>query len=172
MSTQVVTLDVRDDIRNGRDPFRRIMEALGGLGASSRLVLLAPFEPRPLFEVLHARGFTHVARPIGSGDWEVVITRGCAVVGEDSAPAAPGQAREVCAAEEGGVIEVDARGLEPPEPMMKVLEALAHLPEGGTLRAHTDRRPMHLYALLEERGYFGESHEQPDGSFITTIRRA
>jgi uncharacterized protein (DUF2249 family) len=69
------------------------------------------------------------------------------------------------------VIEVDARGLEPPQPLVKILEALAGLPEGARLRARTDRRPMHLHDQLEERGFVGESQEQPDGSFVTHVRR-
>jgi uncharacterized protein (DUF2249 family) len=70
------------------------------------------------------------------------------------------------------VLDVDARGLEPPQPLVVILEALASLPEGGEMRAHTDRRPLHLYAQLEERGFTGETEEQPDGRFVTTIRRA
>ncbi len=68
------------------------------------------------------------------------------------------------------IIELDARGFEPPQPLMKTLEAVATLPDGVTLRVHTRWRPMHLYAQLEERGFTGESQEQSDGSFITHIR--
>lgn len=70
------------------------------------------------------------------------------------------------------LVTLDARGLEPPQPLVVILEALERLPEDAEMRARTDRRPMHLYALLEERGYTGESEEQHDGSFITTICRA
>ena len=69
-------------------------------------------------------------------------------------------------------VTLDARGLEPPQPLVVILEALAGLREGAVLRARTDRRPLHLYALLEQRGFTGETQEQNDGSFITTIRRA
>jgi uncharacterized protein (DUF2249 family) len=67
---------------------------------------------------------------------------------------------------------VDARGLEPPEPLVRILEAISSLPEEAELHARTDRRPMHLYAQLEQRGFTGVSEEQTDGSFITHIRRA
>jgi TusA-related sulfurtransferase len=70
------------------------------------------------------------------------------------------------------VVEVDARGLEPPQPMVRILEALTSLPADATLRARTDRRPMHLYALLEERGLAADTQPEPDGSFVTYIRRA
>ena len=66
---------------------------------------------------------------------------------------------------------VDARGLEPPEPLVRILEAVSSLPREAQLHARTDRRPMHLYAQLEQRGFTGESEEQTDGSFITHIRR-
>ena len=69
-------------------------------------------------------------------------------------------------------VTLDARGLEPPQPLVVILEALAGLREGAELRARTDRRPLHLYALLEQRGFTGATQEQNDGSFITTIRRA
>ena len=67
-------------------------------------------------------------------------------------------------------IEVDARGLEPPQPMVKILETLAQLPAGAGIRARTDRRPMHLYAMLEQRGFAGVSEPQTDGSFVTLIQ--
>ena len=68
-------------------------------------------------------------------------------------------------------VEVDARGLEPPQPLVVILEALGRLPEGGTMRARTDRRPLHLYPLLEQRGFTAETESQHDGSFLTTICR-
>jgi TusA-related sulfurtransferase len=68
-------------------------------------------------------------------------------------------------------VEVDARGLEPPQPLVIILETLASLPAGAELRARTDRRPMHLYPQLEERGFTALTEEQPNGSFLTHIRR-
>lgn len=69
------------------------------------------------------------------------------------------------------IVTLDARGLEPPQPMLKVLEAVSALPEGAILKAHTDRRPMFLYPELEARGFSAESEEQADGSCITQVQR-
>jgi TusA-related sulfurtransferase len=69
------------------------------------------------------------------------------------------------------IIELDTRGLEPPQPLWKILETLATLPEGATLRVHTRWRPVLLYAQLIPRGFTGESEEQTDGSYLTLIRR-
>jgi len=70
------------------------------------------------------------------------------------------------------LIELDLRTFEPPQPLMKTLEAIETLPEPATLKVHTRWRPALLYAELEKRGFIGESQDQPDGSCITHIRRA
>lgn len=65
---------------------------------------------------------------------------------------------------------LDVRGLEPPQPLVRILETLATLAPDAALRACTDRRPMHLYAQLAQRGFEAETEEQTDGSFITCIQ--
>jgi uncharacterized protein (DUF2249 family) len=172
MNNHIVTLDVRADIRAGRQPCASIMGAVAGLNEGESLRLLAPFEPVPLFEVLGQQGFAHRAREIGDGDWEVLFFRGAeeARVAVQT-PASQASAGCGCGCSAPSEIEVDVRGLEPPQPMMRVLEALESLPAATKLRARTDRRPMHLYPLLEARGFVGESEEQTDGSVVTIIRR-
>ncbi len=169
MTEQYVTLDVREDLRNGREPFLRIMQAVGALQPGQALRLIAPFEPVPLYGVLGQQGFSHQTQPQADGSFEVLFSP----KGERpfAAPPAPPECPGRPRTGGGKVVEVDARGLEPPQPMMKILEALTELPAGAALRAHTDRRPMHLYPQLEQRGFVGESQEQSDGSFITHIRR-
>ena len=168
MSENIVTLDVREALRQGHEPFSKIMNAVAQLHSDEKLLLIAPFEPAPLFSVLGKQGFDHKSQQIESGDLEVLFTRRSGA----ATPFVP-PARPPCSAvktEPTEIIAVDARGLEPPQPMVKILEALAALPAGAELRANTDRRPMHLYAQLEERGFAGESEEQNDGSVITKIR--
>jgi uncharacterized protein (DUF2249 family) len=170
MNDKTVTLDVRDYIRNGREPFSKIMGTVRELRAGQNLLLIAPFEPVPLFAVLSKQGFAHKARRIQNGDWEVLFTRdGKSPEKKEVSPLRPAN-RETSTPAKTQFVDVDARGLEPPQPMVKILEALANLPEGTGIRACTDRRPMHLYAQLEARGYTGQSEEQTDGTFITHIR--
>lgn len=67
-------------------------------------------------------------------------------------------------------VEIDVRGLEPPLPMVRILEACATLPSDGELLAFTDRLPVFLLAELPRRGLAGESQLAPDGdSYITHI---
>jgi uncharacterized protein (DUF2249 family) len=174
MSQSTVTLDVREDIRSGREPFGKIMQAVAALKDREQLLLIAPFEPAPLYAVLAQQGFSHQSKPTAAGDWEVLFTRDPANLADAKTNPTtpllpPGTKSRSCTGTP--VIEVDARGLEPPQPLVKILEALATLPAGARLRARTDRRPMHLYVQLEARGFIGESEEQADGSFITNVRR-
>lgn len=67
-------------------------------------------------------------------------------------------------------ILVDGRGLEPPEPMEKVMQALALLRPGQGIRFLLHREPFPLYPLLAERGYRHDTQPQPDGSYVILIR--
>ena len=163
MKSNVVKLDVRPDLERGVEPFSKIMHTVSRLQNDDALLLIAPFEPVPLFAVLARQGFSHKSKPMGTGDWEVLFQRAVVPQFSDESPA-PRPAQET------PVLEVDARGLEPPQPLVEVLEAVAQLPAGSELRARTDRRPVHLYPQLAERGFTAESEKQADGSFVTHIR--
>lgn len=171
MNNETVTLDVREDIRNGREPFSTIVSTVRELRPGQSLLLIAPFEPVPLFAVLAKQGFSHEARQSGNGDWEVLFKRNGKQQEQSENFLQAQEPRETPPTREMQFIDVDARGLEPPQPMVRILEALATLPEGIGIRAFTDRRPMHLFGQLEARGFTGQSEEQNDGSFITHIRR-
>jgi uncharacterized protein (DUF2249 family) len=145
------------------------------LKANEDLLLVAPFQPTPLLGMLAQQGFAHRATAAASGDWEVLFSRnlqGPSDVEKDTVPAKSAAEQKPSSCTGVPVLEVDARGLEPPQPMVKILEALGTLPQGAKLRARTDRRPMHLYAQLEERGFVGQTEEQADGSFVTYVSRA
>jgi uncharacterized protein (DUF2249 family) len=151
-----VRLDVREDIRAGREPFARIMAAVDGLPPDGVLILRAPFEPVPLYRVLGRRGFAHWAERLAADDWSVWFYR----VGEEAEPA-PGAAVSSAAnlepadggsAAAGDTVRVDVRGLEPPLPMVRVLEAVEALAPGQRLEVWHDRRPIFLYPQLEARG--------------------
>jgi hypothetical protein len=68
-------------------------------------------------------------------------------------------------------IEVDNRGLEPPQPMVRILSALAGMEEDGELVALMDREPMLLYPELQRRGFTWE-FGPADGHYVLTIRRS
>jgi uncharacterized protein (DUF2249 family) len=148
------------------------MSAVSTLKPGQTLRLLAPFEPIPLFGVLAKQGFSHTAQRADTGDWEVLFKREAAAAPTDEAASQKSACScGCCESSAAQKIELDVRGLEPPQPMVAILEALTSLPPGAELRALTNRRPVHLYPRLEERGFIAETEELENGSFITHIRR-
>ena len=170
MNQGIITLDVREDIRSGRSPLSAVLKAVATLRSDESLRLLAPFEPIPMCQLLSRQGFQHAAKPIAGSDWEVLFTRQSSATPTEAKLTVERPAGSDDVGSPPEVIQLDARGLEPPQPLVTILEALGALPIHAELCAHTDRRPMHLYAQLEERGFIGESQEQSDGSFLTHIR--
>ena len=67
------------------------------------------------------------------------------------------------------VIELDNRGLDAPEPLLRILDALSEMVEGDRLIALIDREPMLLYPLLEQRGYLWTIVEEPEGWYRIEI---
>lgn len=161
-----VHVDVRDDIRRGQEPFARIMAAVKALRPGEVLVLRAPFEPIPLYDVLGKRGFSHWTERRDAADWSVWFSRA------EGAPAAPARAageREPAA--DAKTITIDVRGLEPPQPMVRVLELLDTLAPGQRLEVVHDRRPLFLYPQLDAQGFVHETQEPEPGLVRILIRR-
>ena len=73
--SKIVTLDVREDIRQGREPFERIMTAVGRLEPRDTLLLINSFEPLPLYRVMEQNGFTHWAERTADGGWKIYFRR-------------------------------------------------------------------------------------------------
>jgi uncharacterized protein (DUF2249 family) len=66
---------------------------------------------------------------------------------------------------------LDLRGLQPPEPIMRIFEALDRAP-GEPLRAILPHEPVPLYALLRERGYSYSGMQRADGGYELLIERS
>jgi len=64
---------------------------------------------------------------------------------------------------------VDGRGLEPPEPMEKVLAALEELQPGQRVRFLIHRQPYPLYDILRRYRYHYETTVLPSGDFEILI---
>lgn len=67
--------DVREDLKNGREPFAKIMSTVSSLGPDDEMELLAIFEPEPLYGVLERMGFAHRAEQTPEGDWKITFYR-------------------------------------------------------------------------------------------------
>ena len=127
-------LDVRPQLRAGAEPFSDIMAALKSLAPGQGLAIRAIFEPRPLFGLFAARGFKGESHQLAEDDWLI-----------DFQPAPGASAAE-------GFEQIDVRGLEPPEPLVRILARCQALEDGRTLKVLHERRPEMLYARLEDLG--------------------
>lgn len=160
-----VILDVREQVRGGEEPYHRIMKTVASLRADQVLQLCNIFEPVPLYDILAQRGFAHWTERRGPQEWWITFYRAAAQA-QASPVSTPVSKTETAA---GCPIVVDARGLEPPQPMAKILETLPRIEAGGQILALTDRRPMLLYPKLEERGFAYSTQETGNGWFETRI---
>lgn len=170
----VVELDVREDLRQGREPFSRIMAAKREVPEGGALKLRAIFEPAPLYAVLAKQGFAHHAEQVGPEDW--VVWFWSEEVDADTVRAREPAGDAAATGEAGapgtgsGVVVLDVRGLEPPEPMVRTLAALESLPPGDTLVQINVREPRFLLPQLEERGFVYEIREQAEDLVRVFIR--
>jgi len=149
------------------------------LPVGQHFVLLNDHDPVPLYyqfsaEFSEAFSWEYVER--GPEDFRVKITKLKALPARESAPSAPvpppPAACGATAAPVSTAHEIDVRGLEPPEPLIRILDRLESLPAGAALRARTDREPCHLFGEAVQRGFRHECQELPDGSWLTALTRA
>ncbi len=155
VAPMVRELDVREMLANGQEPFRLITGTAREVGAGEAFALLTNFEPLPLYDALAKQGFSHWGEPIGDGDWRVLFHRD-GDAAPATTPASTGVEWDAPAAAE---VTIDVSELVPPEPMIRILEALESLPDGARLLVHHVRRPMHLYDRLDEMGYAHATRE-------------
>lgn len=161
-SPEPLTLDVREQLRSGGEPFPQIMQAVGQLAPDQPLRLLATFEPLPLYAVLGKKGYGHNALHRDDGDWEVLFIPGAAA----AKPAAASANADAGGDWPAPATHLDNRGLLPPEPMIRILEALEHLAPGAVLAAINERDPVFLYPELEARGATIRTEQKSDGMHL------
>jgi uncharacterized protein (DUF2249 family) len=153
-------LDVRPVLAKGGDPFQLIMKSLTGLDAGKAIRLIVGFEPAPLYAIVRSLGYAwHTERD--GGVVNVWFWRDAA---REPAPP-PGAARVPLL----DPVELDVRGLEPPQPMVTILEKLSELGAGAQLIVRHHREPVLLYEKLELRGYAARTTRRPEGDFLIHI---
>lgn len=145
---QLRLLDVRPILAGGVDPLAAILARLGELPPGSRLVVAAPFRPRPLEALLASRG--HAVQACGgeAGAWSVTI---------DAVDAVP---------------LLDLRDLEPPEPLERLVALGRRLGAGEVAMAQLPRAPRWLAPQLQAIGCAAEVVELADGTALVAVQRA
>jgi uncharacterized protein (DUF2249 family) len=174
MNTASDTIDLTHfDVRviPCRQKHSMIFQRWADLPVGDFFVLINDHDPVPLyyqFAVQFPGAFTWSYLMTGPDEFRVKITR---VAPSPEKPAIPPPDRSIAVPASDNPLLLDARGLEPPEPLMRILAAAETLPSGGTLRAQTDRQPVHLFPELTARNIAHLCQQAPDGSWITTLTR-
>lgn len=151
-------IDAQTMLDRGLEPFNAISAAARRVSRGGILRVLAGFEPVPLYDALGKLGFDHWAVQLDANRWQADFYRTSMVTA-----AAPEPDAVVDSAWEpesfDAELTIDVSELIPPEPMVKILTAMADLPDGQTLRVHHVRRPIHLYPQLDALGYLHHTRE-------------
>lgn len=155
-----VLLDVRPVLEAGGEPFSLIMKTTGALPEDAALHLVAPFEPVPLYEILSRIGRTHHTEQRGAEFhvWFYRASTQALAMGssEERAPLLP-------------PVEMDVSGMEPPNPMITILQKLVELGPGAQLSVRHHREPVLLYDKLAARGYAARCEKKQDGQYLIHI---
>jgi len=168
MTTTFVDLDVRPILRAGGEPFEQILNTVNALKPGEGLRLFATFKPTPLLHVLGSKGFTHAAKELTGGDWEVEFSPSGAPAANAASPGAAAIDTSVWPAP---VQHLDNRELDPPEPMVRILAAIESMAPGEVLSALLCREPIFLFPELAKRGHSWRGGFEADGTTYKVLVR-
>jgi uncharacterized protein (DUF2249 family) len=177
---QTVELDVRPHLRQKLEPFQLIMDTVKTLGPKDTFILHATFKPAPLLGLMKTKGFACKTEQLAKEHWKVTFVpksrQSELAEQEGDEDCDPNQGPSVVGLEEDAnsprTIELDNRGLEPPQPMVRTLTALESCRKGDRVVIHNDRVPVFLIEELTALGYPYTIEEQPDGSARVTIQKS
>lgn len=173
MQTTSDTIDLtRLDVRPVpcRQKHALIFQRWHELPVGEHFILVNDHDPVPLYYQFAGQfpgAFNWEYLMEGPEEFHVRITRLAPSLPLGSGPVAPRPASGGC-----GTGELDVRGLEAPEPMLRILAAVETLPAGRVLVARTERKPVHLLAELPARGVGHSCEELPDGSWRVRLIRS
>lgn len=160
-------LDVRPILRNGGEPFGAIMGAVAQLEKGQRLKLFATFKPEPLFQVMASQGFSNEARLLNDGDWLVIFTP---IAGAHTATVS--ENAEAPESWSDPTHYLDCTELDPPEPMVRILEKMEAMQAGEVLFALLGREPIFLFPELKARGHAWAGDFDASGAAYRMMIRA
>lgn len=152
----IVTLDVRKTIEEGKDPLPDILEGIKKVPLNGALKVINSFEPTPLIKLLEKQGFAAFvddAQEDAIETWFYKEKGGSTSMDTSVSNTAKEGWDELLAQYEGRLEKTDVRELPMPLPMHTILELLDMLPEERALFVEHKRIPVFLLPELRERGF-------------------
>src|SRR5690554_4011351 len=130
--TKTVELDVRPYLHKKLEPFQVIMDAVKGLEKDQIFILHATFKPTPLLGLMKTKGFVNQTEKLANDHWVTTFVKKKNKHLLNDQPGIQIEAAEKISKIndnrseniEGSIIQLDNRGLEPPQPMVRTLSAL------------------------------------------------
>ncbi|MDD3458365.1 MAG: DUF2249 domain-containing protein [Weeksellaceae bacterium] len=171
-SQQIVVLDVREMIADGKDPLRPIQEKVKELEPGQALNIINSFEPAPLISLLERQGFQSFVDQIDEEQFETYFYREDGDTNNEIKTENTSNANdwdEILKKFEGNMREIDVRHLEMPMPMMSILENLDTLPEEQALFVKHKKIPVFLLTELKDREYEYRINDVQEGEVYLII---
>lgn len=133
-------MDVRDDLRSGREPFVRIVTARSELPEGGVLRVRAIFEPVPLYRAMAQHGLEHWTEELGEDDWRVwffdpsIDTEGAGVDTDTT---------------RGEPMQLDVRPIPPGDEHSTIFQVFGGLETGESFVLIDDHDPLPLLCRFE-----------------------
>ena len=143
-------LDIRPLTEKGLDPVQMVIRSTTELKPGQHLHLLLNDQPETFICALGRLGYEGFTE-IKNGTWNTYFRKR-----KDSFPGP-------C------VLELDVRRLEPPLPLLKVLESLPSVSEGGMLKVFYPNRPESLAKKLRTHGFEVDWDETDGASYVLQV---
>jgi len=152
---QIIKLDVRPVIEEGKDPLNIILEKIKRLESGQVLEITNSFEPAPLMLLLKRQGFESYADTINENLVLTYFYKGAEPGFVETIKTEQQSAGwdEILQRYEGKLQTADVRQLEMPLPMITILEALDKLPAEKALFVYHKRIPVFLLPELAARAF-------------------
>lgn len=171
-----VILDVREDLNNKRDPFKKIMTTVKSLEKDQTLILHSTIKPTPLLTIMKAKGYGNEVEKLDKNHYKTVFTKRkggiiASLFRKEKTTPNNNSDESLLKDNEKAAYFLDNRGLEPPQPMMRTMKRLETLEVNETLTIHNDRVPVFLLEELKQMDIDYSIEEIEDGSAKVHLTR-
>ena len=193
---EIIKLDVRPIIADGKDPFGYITKVAKKIKPEQILLIINDFEPIPLIDFLIGKNFIHWMKQDEEGNYLTYFKLNCKkgsffqrLFGKKDVPCKyhsidkeekkqiekkqadnevdTSKFESIKQAYEGKLVTIDVRNLEMPMPMKTILEEIEKLKPDEALFVHHKRIPQFLLPELEKRNFKITAHEvEPDYVYL------
>ena len=196
---EIVKLDVRPIINEGKDPFGHINKVAKNIKPNQILLIINDFEPIPLVEYLTGKNFVHWMTQDKDGNYLAYFKLNCKKPGllqrlfgkknvpcqyhdkfsssktdkisQENKATSDADFDQVKKQFEGKMTEIDVRHLDMPMPMQTILEHLEKMADNKALFVHHKRVPQFLIPELHKRNFNYVTKEiSPDYTYLIVYK--